>query len=621
MTDTAPTPLVRAGALVAVLLFLAKGIYVAIELVYNHTLIEFVGSRYLTEQQVENIELFGRNLAATGMTLLLLPLFIALIRRHLHGFRAWTTLALLVSGTYFSVYKAQEAVIEHLAESAPAQARYDAYYLNMMRGLLARGDIVHERFLPARSESAELSYEDKLALLVLPLAVSGDSALIDQMRQEGATALSRFLREDALRSRFANDWEHYHQLQGSLVSLWGAYQQIVVAGQKASTTNDAATAYVRAYRQAADRYGSYHALSATYTTQTKLRLSERNMMVLRDRLAAYFAAPAKDKNAKYVAATQDLFMYQPENPQRWCSETPRRCPGDLAHIRKEAGAIFLAAFKRNTNGVPPGLSSDAFLRHPAVTKAVAQAVAAEGISLPASFDGTFSAFARAHQQAVKDRVQGELDRAMEPKLGQALPVGLDTRHFLQHEAVTAMLPIELRGRPLFLDLEGFFRQVWAPAAEERIAAAQAGLLPGKADIFAEGEWKTVGTKAVKMLYILPLAMGLSALMSLLNLATMLTAAAMLAYTVIRRQSPVRGMAVGATLGLLLAMPFLLPGGTNQAHAGVDLVGRYADDHSLVMGAGIDWLLQAEGLVYRLGRIAVDGLPVSGRQYLADLFGG
>jgi hypothetical protein len=629
LTSTAKTrSYLRGAALTALSLFLLKGVYVLVEIIYNHTLLEFVGSHYLTEAQVENIEIFGRNLAATGLLVLCLPLLLALARRAgKNSIMVVLILTAMAAPLYFSAYKGQEMLIEHLASQSSVRARSDAYYLNMLRGLLARGDIVSSRYLPARSEGADLSFEDKLTLLTMPLALADERALIERLSKDGATATARFLREDALRSRFADDWEHYRTLQHTLGAMWESYKQAMTSAESALRTSneDAAAMLLKLYKDAGRAYLEYESAGQIYNEVVNKRLSDESIRNTRQLLTDYFNAPADKRADKYLYQWATWNTYGNAVPEkeahRWCSDNRRSCPGSLVHIRNVSRQVFLDAFKASNNGLPPGLTAEQFLRHRATTERIIVQLKERGINVPASFAKDASVLVRALRQHIADGATREWRSAwVDVGVGE-VPAGLSVSLFIKHKGLLAALPEELRGKPLFLDMEGFFEKVWSPVAEKRIKEAQGRLIPESPEVFGEGHWMEVGTKSVKLMYVLPLAMTFSAVFSLLNLLSMVLVLVAWGYAATKGRALPRYVSPLVFAIVLLVLPYAASSTIDSEHAGVSMMVGYAEKEGPVVGAGIKRVVQAESLVYRMGAIAVGSLPASVQAQFVKLFGG
>jgi hypothetical protein len=620
------------GAYGAAALFAIKGIYVCIELIYNHSLMEFVGSRYLTESQIENLELFGRNLAATGLTILLLRPISRLssrLARNRKRLPVGAVIIALAGLIYGSTYLAQRQLVEYLASSASVEARYDAYYLNMLRGVLARGDVINRDILPERQADEGLTPEDKLTLVVAPLAVSGDKALIASMRERGFVALNRYLRDNALHTRFDSDWNDYRSAQQQIADLWSAYQKGVTraADELDSVGPLAAESYTTAIERIDSTYESYEKQSEWFRRQVSKRMSKDAMNTFRVRLAAYFSAkqankPKAEIQALYLRATQPLFGFAPARSERWCDAfyENKLCPGSLERIEREARAIFDEAFRHHTNGLPRGLTRAQFIRHPAIGRIMADMAKPAGLVLPKNYKGTFPEYLAAFREKNRISLLEHLNSSLPETVGD-LPFGLDVDAFVQHEAVRKALPDELRGYPLFLTMDDFFLKVWAPQAEKRIQDGLDGLLPGQIEKFDEGEWRENGIKAVKMLYVLPLAMSLSVVFSLLNIATMIGAVAAFTYTAIYRRAPMRGIMFVAIFALAMFLPYVVSDVTRPNHVGFEQILKHASEAGPPAAVSTQWLIQGEMTTYRLGAGIVSRMSPAAQRMLSDRFGG
>lgn len=610
----------------ALLMLALKVVYILVEVTYNHTLLEFIGSYYLTESQVENIELFGRNLAAIGLVLLLLPFFVKSTFRP--GWRkaaSYPLVLLLIAGVYFSTYKGQEWVIEYYAEQSSPESRYDAYYLNMLRGLLARGDIVSSQLLPEQGQNNLMTFEDKLSLLAMPIALSGEKDIIATLQSSGILASARFLRDDAAHSRFAADWEAYASLHGTLLAMWESYQDVMISVEtEIASSERTATHLLRtAYKAIDSGYMDYEKASNSLDLNIRQRLTEDNISQLHQGLRIYFSSAQPEKADAYRAATWTLFRGAATEDQsrRWCSNSGKSCPGSRQHVHNEAKKIYGEVFRASLNGLPPGLGRESYMKHPIMERRVVEQIIDQGFLYPAGSLIDYPTLAAAVRKTVFAQALNEWHDVWFDSSATLIPIGLTLSQFLTHDAIQSKLPSEVRGHSLTMDVQEFFTEIWAPAAESQIQTLQSKVTPDSPASFQSEPWLEVGVKSIKLTYILPLAMSLSAIFSLLNGLVVVLTVMGWGYLLVKGKQLPQAVIPAALAALLITIPFITSTSVNQEHPGIQQAITWASAQGLLSTAGVHWLIGAENVIYHTGDVVVRSYPDSLQGNLTALFGG
>lgn len=615
--------LVGAGAVAAVGIIAVKLLYLAIEFYYNRTLIEFAGARYITETQVDNIELFGHNLAALGASLLIVPL---LFRRLHCRFTRVGAKALLAVGLYAishtAVYQAQTLLLDSLVDRAGVRTQYNAYYLNIIRGLLARGDLVHPGIIPSPED---IGTRDKLMLAQLPLAAATDPQLIENVRTSGAAALENYLRERALREDFSPYWAKYLKARQGLDELWAGYRRLLTEAEKGLSNPDkeAAALYGELLKAGESRYEDYRKLSQAFATYRAKQSTSLPRFYAQ--LQTYFSSPTGARwRDVYVPLMEEMFGYQVRDENYWCDGN--RCPGSSSYVRRQVEALWVRQFQSSSGGFVPGLAKADFLNHEAFRDALSEAAEQRGLSVPASAFSDLTAFVAAYRAAAEHAAASQARAEFDERTGIDVPPGLNAEEFASHPAVVAkfssQLPEALQGHPLTYTKAEFFDRLWRPEAERRIQEAIAKSLPADPAVFDKPEWEETGRKAVKMMYILPLALFFSAAMGFLNAASALALVlAVVGISVYARvqarrgrearfsRTPVRAAMVGVA-SLSLALPL--------ASDGLVLEDRPAAEHYYMQGmeerpvlfALLTWLNTSERFAHEAGTEIRANLPLS-----------
>ncbi len=632
---------IKTGFFITVAGIVSKLAYLIVEAYYNNLLLEFAGSGDFTEQQANNIQQFGHALAGVGMTLALLGVLYPFIKRvldrrtnHRTGTdkptNRFTTLLYrvvmysIITITVFTItYKGQELLIDHLVSKADNTLRHDAYYLNMLRSLLARGDIQHTGIIPSRTNE-KLSFEDKLVLAEIPIVIFDDSGLIDRMKKNAGVALRGFAREKAYRDNFAKHWEQYRAYQKDVINLWKVYQQTTQKLRKEFNNEDKKVRELRqAYLDSAKQaYPSYAELNNVVVKSIQERLNKHNIGVLHGRLKQYFnESNYFTRSETYASTMKAVFGYVVKNPkQTWCDGV--LCPGNHTFIKKQAARIFSRQFKSRTGGISYGINSyDEFINNGDVISTLLNRSSKNKVAIlnPALLSSSTESFMGIYHYTLANSVTDAL-RTITKDATLQIKAGLNSDIFIHDPDVVAFLekkvPKKLRGIPLLLDKNTFFDQYWRKKIDAAIEREVTKYLPAGPETFVHPTWTTRGDKAVKLMYVIPIALIFSAALFMANAILLIFSLLNLLPIKVSLSRPVKTVIMIS----LLMLPLSIPVTVQDNRAAVTQYMKHLKATNPVAMSALSWLNHSESVAYLSGKTVNTLLPETIQARLDDYFG-
>jgi len=627
--------IVKTGIAVVLLGIFSKVVYLLAEAYYNNLLIEFSASGAFGKLEAENIERLGHYLAATGMTLALIGIAYPMAKRawsiksvnDLPIFKKVLVFLATVAILFFSSYHGQTALMDHLVSKATNEMRHDAYYLNMLRSLIARGDVEHSGIVPPRKNNV-LTFEDKLILAEIPLAVFDDTGLIHRMKRNATSALKGYARERAYQDKFAEHWGEYRRFQTALIPLWDNYKKAINDSAVAlNKQDDEADRLHDAYKQGLKAaHKKYKQVNSAFSKGVAKRTNDYNIGVLHAYLSLYFENTSDYFNRleNYNNAMKELFGYVVRNPeQTWCNNG---CPGDKAYLKQQATNIFIKQFKKATGGVAPGHSNfKAFKEDAGTIRSVLSKVPAkERLRFPSGAPALINqdSFIALYNYNVAVRLKDALSSTLGSQK-TSIGHGLNADTFFSDPGVLAhvntKVPAAFRDVPLMLDKDTFFNQHWSKRVDIRIDDEIAKYLPESAAIFSNDEWYERGNNAVKLMYIIPIALLFSAGLFLIN-------AVLVAFEVIKLASRINNKSVHRAryrfivIMLVLLFPMILPVNLTDNREAVDAYMNKLSDERPALHYAVNWLNHAEAGVYYSGYIVTALLPDDTSEKLDNKYG-
>lgn len=505
---------VTAGA-IAIILIVARLAYIVIEGSYNGAVLDLVSNPMLTSTDAGIVENVGHKLAALGFALLLAPLIVSWVAPQSSKKRSGLTLragALFVVflALFTGVYNLQAWALDKAVESTSAQTRYDAYYLALFRQLYLDGAISD----PTLNRTETMG----IPLLAAPF-VWGSSADIPRvLRYHGSKAVLERAQKQAVLEDFETDYKTYFDAQILVKEFLARYQQVSL--QTSATTDmdrfSPESIYGELATQIFNSYGSYQRLTQEWQ-QHLARVRSRNWF--RDDVSKLFRMEENQREwLQNVILKKAGLPTDSISIREWCTDDT--CPGSQNHIKTVLQGAITKAFTDAALGVPPGMSLRKFLgSHEAFNAAAIKA----GLTNKPIFEISPVTLARfvEHENELYAglNVSGALSDDFPSAEGAYIPAGLSNRQIVESSEFKSIVAKKYGNRladfPLDLSKEEFFK-LWLQNSRKLIQDSKALLLPEQPSDMESGSLLNAGYAAVRMIYIPPVAILISATMCILS---------------------------------------------------------------------------------------------------------
>jgi len=306
---------------------------------------------------------------------------------------------------------------------------------------------------------------------------------------------------------------------------------------------------------------------------------------------------------------------------RWCGDST--CSRPVPDIKRIIRDIEHSRFQDSFHGVPPGLNEKRFFENARAIKAI---VAMGGLllDLPESESVTLIRFNEAYKKAVFAQVEALLSQEIERELGWTirLPLEMNRQEFMRTPVFKSLaaktMNLSLKGIDMDLDLDSFF-EAWATVVDDRIHNSIEKLVPSDPTSFEDPKMYPVGEAAIKLAYVIPFALFLSAIMAFLNTVTLVGSLSQGIFK--RRFGSLAGVAsVGAVWALLTLAFFSQSNHSVMARPIITKTTQSLNESHPLLGITAKAIVSLERSVYAVGMGMKVVLPNSARTALDKHFG-
>ena len=536
-----------------VLIFRLRLAYLAVEVIYNITLVHLATS---IDTDFDDLDLFvsvGHWLAAIGFTLLIAPS----AGRRLPYYITPPLLLITLFGAHHAINRSVDWAIDYLEDSA-----HEAYYLNLFRlGLAA--NILDSELIPV-PETPTTDF--RLALVNVYAALFADPDLVERLYRQARPAARRIMaargekhfREMA--DQLAASVEALNHQHGQLIDLKEWLDQILLEHWQhrndylEQTIQALRRRYERDYRPASDK-----ALKRINNAVNDTRLQKQAMYWLPIWIRKY--ERTKSYPRSYERKMRELFPHMKYvTMDHWCNSLG--CPSIAsikAGIKKAGHSNFYAKAK-----ISPGLSFEQFMHARTIktetVKTLNQRLDTRFTSN--DFDYSPKAFSAELAKALKRQQtidNADINAAAQKHLGLDDPqLYLDWAKMIRHSpVVTDMLsrhfaePFTQRERNIVLNMiarrnlsyQALYDQVYLPTQTRLVSP----YLYSRQDFQQQDDAKAAGRDAIVSMVAPAMGVTLSLLSLLLNTASAVSFFLLNHY----RHRTLAGAAWVATLVLML----------------------------------------------------------------------
>ena len=201
-------------------MFLCSLLYLFPEIVFNASLTDIAGGRNSSEEDLREIELFGRTISGIGVTLLLADLLLK--GRHVAtAVRAFSYLFFIGVLVWPTVFFGQKWLVDHfIIDVSTPEQRQQAYFSQVLRSALIAKTIQFEgiEYDPDKAHSAI----EKTFLAVFGGLVYADDKLVVELNNKKRMIMEKFVYDRAM-SDFTEHYEHYNELRKTLQHNYREY--------------------------------------------------------------------------------------------------------------------------------------------------------------------------------------------------------------------------------------------------------------------------------------------------------------------------------------------------------------------------------------------------------------
>lgn len=603
-------PWLRWGAALVVL----QAVYLVLELAFNARLVDSVS--VASGDYFEYLAHVGRLLSGAGCTLFVFGLL-----------QKWRTRSpILRVGAHVmaaaiafpTIYHGQEMLIDSLADSSSAEQRVHAQYIALLKRGLATNAVVFKdvEFTPEDIERPEA----RTFINTIGFAVFFAPNYIQSVAENSDQILNHLAVRQANESLPAA-YEGYLSARSEIAALSARYneanQEFELKAQ--SSRDQAREIWAQTFASLQERWEQVQA------EDSGARLAD-GVDELVDRLDLFFTARSRCNGWRAEACLQRVneeyesavlaHLPKPVPPEYWCKPIEERSDkilqgGQYVDITLGGGtdcsaknAKFIEAQYLALYGVTSTSYADfgAFMASAEVAKEVRNQLAEKGIAMPESYR------LRSHEGFIKG-VEFELTKELtaaflasaESEFGVAIPPRLSSEDFVQHAAVQGplreALQLDAGAAPVAVDLSqrAFRDEVLVPQIERQLEKDRARILARTA-YFADGEpYAEDGKQFVRGVLIPPVAMGLSLLFGLLNLASL--------GAVALSRSGLPKLAVTAGKTVFVSLVVLAPLVASSEIASSAPFEKIVNETQESLGVGryyVVWLTSLQPVVYPLG---------------------
>lgn len=513
--------IIKHGLGLVLCMLIARAIYIYIEAKYHVSILNLSTHANLEQSHVDDLTNMGHNLAAIGMTLSLIFVYIKLAKLRFWR-KSWFTVFLMIIGlSFFSFKTLFTQAIDYVVEKNYDKA-YDAYYLNVFRYGILTGDFTYSGYLtthPFKPNNATV--RDRLLIANTALLMQKDSDLINRIVRIGTQKFSSLYV-----SKNEAEYNHaYAQLKRFYSELDNSYQQLDHARKSLNTNltdaqKDRSQAHAHLMKELDKQWANY--VDAHQKAQKKLddNTSKNSLDSFERQLTRFFAhRGTKRATNEYVRTVKGKLGYYIA-PEEWCAG--RQCP-DRATIKNTIHREINKSLKKSIAPLPSNLTRKQFDYHPHTLKQVGERY---GTSVPSNFAYKPQQVIKLYDHAVSEQRSSSLSTIKE-KLQTAgvgdISIGASWSTFVDNSAVRKKIKTHfpqlnatevervvnmLHSR----NLAGFRDQVYVPMIARTVKSS----LYTRHDFETREDLKVTGKGAIRLLYIPPFALSLSLLAILLN---------------------------------------------------------------------------------------------------------
>ena len=595
-------------------LILLKLTYLYFEIDYNGSLINLSTKYDIAEKELKDLEKYGHTLSSIGLTLLFLSFlyfFINIFTKN--KIIIFLFLAVTSAIIYLSIFQGLTALIEHIVKEN-RDKRFSSYYATNLKYKMLNKEMGYSSFIP-KDRLGNLSLEDKVIISNLFLLLMHDETLVDRIFDKKNELTESFLLEQKNEKMESSYKEAENKFNNKVKKINEAFDKYVEETKKVNTIiknidvkkSDIKKDYEdlkmnmfpKAYKQYTDQVNSFY-------KKVDLEVSPEKVNVHYNDLLKYF------KNQKYSKAKKSYDKAMIKNfgyvidPNAWCKDG--YCPNKSKIIE----VIKAEAFKKwdKESIYPIDLTQRDFFLHKETKRKIVNEINQKfGFDLKYDFNYSFDSFEKAYLRKIEKEqknVHNKFENALDSNFGKDIKVGLSYKEFIQTWKPEIINEYgEKYGEILFKmienkNTEGFYSEFYEPYFNEHHASK---FIISKEDLTNNKEYEEKGDASIKSMYVIPFAISMSLIASVLNIIDVIGFIILLLTRVIKLEALYNKFVEPILKICLYLFVFIYPyyiGKTNNVLKDYKILNKkHESDIINAYTEFLNWILVVEGFSYKL----------------------
>ncbi|MCT7544514.1 hypothetical protein [Aliarcobacter cryaerophilus] len=595
-------------------LILLKLTYLYFEIDYNGSLINLSTKYDIAEKELKDLEKYGHTLSSIGLTLLFLSFlyfFINIFTKN--KIIIFLFLAVTSAIIYLSIFQGLTALIEHIVKEN-RDKRFSSYYATNLKYKMLNKEMGYSSFIP-KDRLGNLSLEDKVIISNLFLLLMHDETLVDRIFDKKNELTESFLLEQKNEKMESSYKEAENKFNNKVKKINEAFDKYVEETKKVNTIiknidvkkSDIKKDYEdlkmnmfpKAYKQYTDQVNSFY-------KKVDLEVSPEKVNVHYNDLLKYF------KNQKYSKAKKSYDKAMIKNfgyvidPNAWCKDG--YCPNKSKIIE----VIKAEAFKKwdKESIYPIDLTQRDFFLHKETKRKIVNEINQKfGFDLKYDFNYSFDSFEKAYLRKIEKEqknVHNKFENALDSNFGKDIKVGLSYKEFIQTWKPEIINEYgEKYGEILFKmiedkNTEGFYSEFYEPYFNEHHASK---FIISKEDLTNNKEHEEKGDASIKSMYVIPFAISMSLIASVLNIIDVIGFIILLLTRVIKLEALYNKFVEPILKICLYLFVFIYPyyiGKTNNVLKDYKILNKkHESDIINAYTEFLNWILVVEGFSYKL----------------------
>jgi hypothetical protein len=603
-------------------------VYLSFEWGYNAFLVDHAYDFGSGAVDIETVERYGRSMAAFGLCLLLLKLFLPKLNVSMKRYGRVLVILLVA---FPAMYFGQKLLVDFLVARTDAPQRMQAQYLLLLKTGLANGAVAFEGIELSEEERNAIAAKSFISTIGVMTFMSQD--FIDNLARNTDLILDRVALHQA--SKILPDfYQGYLDSQGEMERFYGRYLEVVTKREDAMAALDD-EAFAAWAKLNAELAGEYQAQAERFSPASINRMTSEFL----DKYRQYRSYKKRCRGkrcdqveAEYRSAVQDAFGRYVE-PKYWCMDDevrttiersgysvaekqaviPGRCDDlEFTHFRARMTALLGAA-----------QDYESFLENEQVYAQTLAKLQEQGLTMPRGWAlNDRAGFVEAYKDTKSRGIDDEIRRAMQAEIGFIMPFNLNAEAFISHPDIQSRWAqaLKIEGEPAFREtplrlnmtsdevLNAYLLPPARAKADERREALMADM-----PLFADGAPRAAEGKAyVKALIVPPIAMLFSLLFSVLNFISLVADVLKIA---LRKAWPAMLFKVLFVVALL-GLPMIMPSPLTQQPSFKYFADQMTRNASPFASYASKWLITMQPVLHPIG--AASGGLVNGITPLTDI---